>query len=134
MKRYSNISEVYRSCLHSLGTRSAVEFLKVFTTTGDANHYRASSDHLDQSAIRTSSRESSRTSRDRNDLGSVRKETSPLVGQSVQSRDVHTPEERIEQCLTDDAECDRETAVEQGRTSRMIGEDNKIFTVFHYIL
>ena len=32
LKRYSNISEVYRSWLHSLGTRSAVEFLKVFTT------------------------------------------------------------------------------------------------------
>ena len=33
LKRYSNISQLYRSCLHSLGTRSAIEFLKVFTTS-----------------------------------------------------------------------------------------------------
>ena len=32
LKRYSYISEVYWSRLHSLVTRSAVEFLKVFTT------------------------------------------------------------------------------------------------------
>ena len=34
LKRYSNISQVYRGWLHSLGTRSAVDLLKVFTTTG----------------------------------------------------------------------------------------------------
>ena len=34
-KRYSNISQVYRSWLHSLGTRSAVDLLKVFTTSTD---------------------------------------------------------------------------------------------------
>ena len=33
LKRYSNISQVYRGWLHSLGTRSAIGLLKVFTTT-----------------------------------------------------------------------------------------------------
>ena len=33
LKRYSDISQVYRSWLHSLGTRSAVDLLKVFSTS-----------------------------------------------------------------------------------------------------